>query len=205
MEKEKIAEKYGFEAKELDKIIQWIDIIKCFDHTGVGTQYKISKKDAEALDVIANAKVKYILESEPEIEKISFKLKDGTTVVIKDNFIINCIQARIEKLANNNCLGVNPSHRPPKPGREPLRSILKDFIAFRNKPNPNQQYLDAGQFLADIGFLMNAEQWQEMNKAAGISHKDYIHQQVEDVLSERKRKRKKKKMGNPHKNNPLTP
>jgi hypothetical protein len=193
-----LSDRYGIDPERLDQMLRELSIIK-MDYNGELTRNQITKKNAEALDRIAQAEPIQIppqnpysidqitgarriepYRRHPIIEKISFKLSDGTTVSLTDPQAIESIRWHVQLLSDNKPLA-NPANRPPKPGREPLRSILRDFIAFRNKPNQNQQYLDAGQFLADIGFLMTDEQW-EKNTDVYDSYIEYLTTKVKNAL-----------------------
>lgn len=184
--------------ERLDQILRELSIIR-MDYDGRLNRNQITKKNAEALDRIAKAEPERIkpvqvysinpitgtriietYKRQPILEKISFKVSDGTTIFITDPQAIESIREHVKMLSDNKP-PANPANRPPKPERQALKSIIKEFITLRGKPNPNQQYLDAGQFLADVGFFMNCNQWDK-NPDEYISYAEYLTKNIKNAV-----------------------
>lgn len=188
-----IAKKYGIDPARLDKILSNLKFIG-----SDFPEFRVSKKDAEQLDRLAKLEstcyvdkkinsftrenINVVL-AKPLVKKITIELTEGKNIVFEDHLLVELFLSNLQRLAQNNCLQVNPAHRPRSRNREILKSIVDELMKLSDGKNPNQRMLFAGNFLCDVGYLMNPEQWED-NPGNYISHKEYLLSKVKNALKD---------------------
>lgn len=190
--KDEILEKYGINEEMLDKILTFLDLLDYFNN--VGKRNRFNESDQKDLNAIINAKPevnpvigkfsrskKYVEKMETSaITKITFKIGKEKYSITNELFI----EIVRKSLANYYVPNPITANIPKNLGRELLRRSIIDFIRMRGNVNENehQQFKDAGNFLADIGYLKDADEWDK-DPGNYVSHNEYLVSRVKRLIN----------------------
>ena len=194
--KDEILEKYGITQESLYKVLMYLELSDYFNYAS--KRSRINGTELEALNVIINAKPEvkpYIGKyskskcanektETPAITKITFKI-GKETYSITNELLIDYVRRSLAKTYLPDPIKAN---RQPEVDLAMLRGWLHDFIQMRGKDNKRQQFIDAGNFLADIGYLMDADEWfSSKNPGAYNSYDDYLEGKVKGLMLKKER------------------